>query len=244
MKKGGFYNIVSLTDWHVPFHDPLALDAAIKFCGYIQPQVIIIHEAHDFYDLSKFDKDPLRADNLQDEIDEVKKYLWAIRKLCPKAEIYLLKSNHLARLKKYCWRQAQALSSLNVLKIEKLLELKEFGIKYADYFVHEGFLFKHGDLVRKDSGMTARAELQKEGVSGCSGHTHRLGVHYKTLRGGKYVWLESGCLCKLNPDYIDGTADWQQGISMVSFKPNSNHFCAQVLPIINYEILYGNTIIE
>lgn len=135
-------------------------------------------------------------------------------------------------------------SDLNALKLEKLLELKEFGIEYMNDYSYEGFLFKHGDIIRKDSGMTARTELAKEGVSGCSGHTHRLGVHYKTLRGGHYVWIESGCLCKLNPEYIEGTADWQQGISMVSFKPNSDHFIAQVYPIINYEILYGNTIIK
>jgi hypothetical protein len=244
MKKKGFFNIVSLNDVHCPFQDSLAVDVAIKFCGFIQPDIIILHEWHDFYNLSRFDKDPLREESLQYEIDEVKKYFWAIRKLCPKSRIILLNSNHLDRLKKYCWRQAQALSSLNVLKIEKLLELSEFKIEYMEDFTHENFLFTHGNIVRKDSGMTARTELQREGVSGCSGHTHRLGVHYKTLRGGSYVWLESGCLCKLNPEYIEGTADWQQGISLISFKPNSDHFYAQVLPIINYQILWGNTIIE
>jgi hypothetical protein len=243
MKKG-LFNIISLNDWHVPFHDPLVIDVAIKFCGYIQPDIIVLHELHDCYDLSKFDKNPLRIENLQDEINEVKKYLWAIRKVCPKSRIILLNSNHLDRLRKYCWKEAKALASLDVLKLENLLELKEFKIEFMEDFTYEGFLFKHGNIVRQESSFTAKAEFLKEGVSGCSGHTHRLGMYFKTLRGGSYVWIESGCLCDLQPEYITGTANWQQGLSMISFKPNSKHFIAQVYPIIDYQILYGNTIIE
>jgi hypothetical protein len=71
MKKKGFFNIVSLNDWHVPYHSTLAVDVAIKFCGYIQPDIIVIHEAHDFYDLSRFDKDPLRMETLQYEIFKI-----------------------------------------------------------------------------------------------------------------------------------------------------------------------------
>ena len=95
------FKIVSLTDWHVPYHDEKAIDVALAFCKLIKPDVIIIHEIHDFYAVSRFDKDPTRISGLQSEIDEVTKYFWALRKLCPKSRIILLESNHLARLKKY-----------------------------------------------------------------------------------------------------------------------------------------------
>jgi hypothetical protein len=242
--KRGFFNIISLNDAHIPFHDFLAVDVAIKFCAIIQPQIIILHEFHDFYDLSKFDKNPSRKTNLQDEIDEVTKYLGAIRKYCPKSRIILLKSNHTDRLKKYLWKKAPELESLRALEFKELLKLDEYKIEYMNDFSYQDFLFKHGDIIRQESAMTAKYELKKEGVSGCSGHTHRLGVHYKTLRGGSYVWVEAGCLCKLDAEYIEGTADWQQGVAMVSFKPNSKHFIAQVYPIIDYQILYGNNIIK
>jgi len=229
------FNVVSLTDWHIPFESPEAINTAFKFCQQIKADIIIIHEAHDFYSLSRFDKDPNRVHSLQEEIDKVNIYFSKLRKTCPKSRIILLNSNHLARLQKYLWSQAPALSSLRSLEIENLLDLKNNNIEYKEDFVFRKFLFKHGSVVRQDSGYTCKAEFLKEGMSGASGHTHRLGQYFATKRGGSYTWLESGCLCKLNPEYVKGTANWQQGISLVSFK--GTHFNARAIPIIDYEII-------
>jgi hypothetical protein len=35
----------------------------------------------------------------------------------------------------------------------------------------------------------------------------------KTVLGRSLYWVESGCLCTLNPDFIKGVADWQQGFA-------------------------------
>jgi len=237
MKKK-FFTIISLTDAHIPFEDKVAMELAIAFCAYIQPNIIVMHEFHDFYALSRFDKDPLRETTLQDEIDQVTKYFWAIRKVCPKSRIILLKSNHTDRLKKYMWREAPGLASLRDLKFEKLLELDKHDIEYMDFLEFRGIIFKHGNIVRKKSGMSARAEFEKEGMSGVSGHTHRLGINYFTLRGGEYMWMESGCLCDTKPEYIDGIADWKQGLSLVTFIGDSKQYFAVPIPIIDNSILY------
>lgn len=243
--KRKYFNIVALNDWHVGFsadkkklyHDEKAIRSAFDFCRQIQPDIIIISEAHDFYAVSKFDKDPSRLNTLQDEINQVTFYFHLLRDLCPKSRIILINSNHLDRLRKYLWRQAPALASLNALRIEELLELKEHNIEFMDTFKFNGVLFKHGSLVRKDSGMTARAEFQKEGMSGVSGHTHRLGQFFKTLNGGKYMWIESGCLCNLDPEYADGTMDWQQGIALIQFKrADSDHYYPFLFPMIGHEL--------
>lgn len=233
----GRYNIISLNDWHVPFHDHRAIMSAFDFCRTIQPQVIVLHELHDFYAISKFDKNPARRQTMQDEIDLVNRYIAELRATCPDSRMILIESNHLDRLRRYLWRFAPALASLRTLEIPKLLELEANGIEYMECFIHQRFLWKHGDLVSKESGMTARRELAKEGMSGSSGHTHRLGKHYRRNRGGSYVWMEGGCLCDLNPEYIKGTADWQQGFTLVSFEgPTKKTFFATDLPIINYEV--------
>jgi len=235
------FNIVSLTDWHVPFEDPQAIELAFKFCKKVQPEIIIVHEAHDFYSLSRFDKNPARRFELQDEIDAVTVYFKRLKELCPKSRIILLDSNHLARLKKYLWTQAPALSGLRSLDIKTLLGLEELDIEFMDDFEFKGFLFKHGSIVRQDSSYTAKAEYLREGMSGASGHTHRLGQHFATKRGGSYVWLESGCLCLMDAEYIVGTANWQQGLSMVSFKKMGKRvgkrFDAKLFPIIDNEIM-------
>lgn len=238
INKKRMFDIISLTDWHVPFEDPQALELAFGFCHWLQPKIIILHEVHDFYSVSKFDKDPERKNSFQEEIDLAYKYLIKLRKLCPKSRIILLNSNHSQRMKKYLWSQAPELSNLRCLKLEELLRLKELGIQLKDMFSYKDVLFKHGNIIRQDSSYTAKAEFMKEGCSGVSGHTHRLGMYFTTKRGGKYVWVESGCLCKTNAEYIDGTANWQQGFSLISF--DGKQFIPQIIPIIENSILFGN----
>jgi hypothetical protein len=230
------FNIISLTDWHIPYHDQEAISAALDFCKKIQPQILIIHELHDFYSLSRFDKDPERLDGLQTELNWVGDYLRILRDTCPDSRIILLKSNHLDRLRRYLWSHAQALASLDALAIPQLLNLERYNIEYKDYFVYNNFIFKHGNLVSKEAGMTARRELAAEGMSGVSGHTHRLAQIYARERGGKYTWIENGCLCDLSPDWIDGVANWQHGISIVSFEQNSDAYFAMPLPIIDGKV--------
>lgn len=239
VEKGKRFDIISLTDWHVPYEDTTAIALAFAFVQYLQPTIIILHEVHDFYAISKFDKDPNRKLELQEEIDKANRYLAELRQLCSKSRIILLKSNHLDRLRKFLWSQAPELNSLRALQLENLLELEKNGIEYKDYFICRNVLFKHGNIIRQDSSYTAKGEFLKEGCSGVSGHTHRLGMYFSTKRGGKYVWVESGCLCNKNAEYIEGTANWQNGFSIISFEEKGNQFIPQIIPIIDKKILWG-----
>lgn len=245
----GNHIIVTLCDWHVPYHDERALRVAFEFCRQVQPNTIIVHEAHDFYSLSRFDKDPERKLKLQEEIDIVEYYFACLRNICPDSKILLLEANHTTRLQKYLRSRAEELTGLRCLQLEELLGLKKYGIEYMESFIYRGtrdprghFLFKHGDIVRKHSAYTAKCELENEGMSGMSGHTHRLGVHYSRKRGGFYTWIESGCLCELDPGYIKGTANWQHGLGIVTYK-STGHFIAECVPIIDYELIWGDLLI-
>jgi hypothetical protein len=141
----------------------------------------------------------------------------------------------LDRLRKYLWSHAQALSSLDALAIPELLDLTRYDIEYMDNFVYNNFIFKHGNLVSKEAGMTARRELAAEGLSGVSGHTHRLAIIYRHDRAGSRLWIENGCLCRLDAEYLEGRIpDWQQGISIVSFDDDA--YFAVPLPIIDGKI--------
>jgi len=240
MKAEKKIKVVSLTDWHVPYEDPQVIALMIDWCRAEQPEIIVMHELHDFYELSKFDKDPERMFNLQDEIDRTNEYMRQLRQACPKARMILLKSNHLDRLKKFLWREAPALNSLRALKLETLLELDKHQIELKPDFTFKGVLFKHGDLVRKFSSYTAKGEFEKEGTSGASGHTHRLGVYFHTVRGGAHVWMECGCGCKLTPEYIKGIPNWQNGFGVFCFEQKGKHFYPTVVPIINHQLFWGN----
>ncbi len=233
--------IITMTDWHCPFHDEQAIELAIKFARDLKPIELVVHETCDWYSISKFNKDPNRRENLQDDLDITVKLLTKLRKHFPKIPITMLSSNHDARLKKYLWSDAPGLSSLRSLTVPGQLKLdtNEIGYK-AYYFFRKVVLFKHGDYMRQHSAYTARAELSKEGVSGCSGHTHRLGVYWHSDRINKSVWVENGCLCKLTPEWIKGPVNWQQGLGIFTFKDGKKHFYPGYVQIINNEILYGD----
>lgn len=232
--------ILRMGDFHIPYQDDSAVEVALKFAEFLQPKILVLDEMIDFYSVSKYNKDPDRKLDMQSDIDDTVELLTRIRKAVPRTEIVMVKSNHDERLRKYLYSKAEELSKLKCLQFENLLELDRFGISYEPDYLYRKVLFKHGNVVRKDSSYTAKAEFYKEGTSGVSGHTHRLGVYYKSLRGGKYVWLEGGCLCDCEDvEYVEGTANWQQGVAVVAFKKNSSHFYPTVVPIINYTILWG-----
>jgi len=235
------FSIVSLTDAHIPFEDKAAIREAFDYCQDLQPNIIILHELHDFYSLSRFDKDPSRIDSLQSELDQVVGYLDELRGRCPASRIILLKSNHLDRLKRYLWSQAQALSSIRALEIPALLELRQFDIEYVDCFIYQGCLFKHGNLVSKDAGMTARREMQAEGMSGVSGHTHRLSIVYHRTREASRLWIENGCLCSMDAEYLDGRVpNWQHGFSIVQFDGKTGGISAFPIAIENGKAQIGS----
>lgn len=194
--------------------------------------------------MSDFDKNPARVHTLQDELDCAFEEMRKLRKACPYSRMIMLESNHTDRLRRFLWRKASALSSLRALDIAGLMRLQEIEVEYKENFTYRNFMFKHGDVVRKDAAYTAKAELEREGVSGSSGHTHRLGKHYRTLRGGAYCWIEGGCLCDLKPEYVKGIPNWQHGMVHVSFEKSGSQFYAQDIPIINGKILYGGEIIK
>ena len=237
------FNIIKLNDAHVPFDDPEAIRCALDFCERIQPDIIITDEWMDFYELSRFLKDPQMATGytLHEARLKTWDYFEQIHKACPAAKRIHLNANHTKRMQKYLYKNAQELCGLPEFTLDKFMDWKRFNIEYMNYFVaRDQFLFKHGDRVHKFSAYTAKNELDNEGMSGASGHSHRLGQHYRTKRGGEYTWMECGCLCDLKQEYMeDKIADWQHGLGLVSFVGDGDQFYAAPIPIIDYNILWG-----
>jgi len=240
MRKVKLETIVRLCDAHIPYHDEDVMNIALKITRTLRPTTVIIDEWIDFYSLSKFDKDPKRKLQLQDDLDLTHQWLKKLRNALPRCEIIMLESNHDKRLRKYLHSKAEELCGLRCLQLEKLLGLESLNIKYRRMYWFRGVLFKHGSIVRNQSAYTAKGERDKEGTSGNSGHTHRMGSHFKTLRGGQYTWTEGGCLCDpRQAEYIDGTADWQQGISGFDFIKDSKRFYPFLIPIIDKKAVFA-----
>lgn len=137
------------------------------------------------------------------------------------------------RLKRYLMKHPE-LFSLDALKLPNLLRLGEHNIRYHQKAFKLGNLkFTHGSIVRKFSSYTAHAELDKNDCSGCSGHTHRLGVCYKQTPSRYLAWFESGCLCDIHPEYVDNP-DWQQGFLYGYVEKDS--FAVTPVPIVDGKV--------
>lgn len=217
---GDYERIVFLPDLHVPFHDPSALSCAIGLIRIFRPHTIfILGDWHDFYQLSRFIKDPGRATELQEDFDTAHTLLKHVRKSAPSAKIYFKRGNHELRLMKALRSKAPEFSKMRGLDIrsDDCLGLNSLDIEYEEGpKCYRGILVKHGNIVRPKAAYAARGELERNMVTGISAHTHRTGYTAISVWGKTIDWMECGCLCdstKLSIEYLEGqTADWQQAV--------------------------------
>ncbi len=228
---------------HCPFQDDEAVGAALEFVKWFKPKTLFfLGDLVDFYAISNFKRNPQRRLELQDEIDAATSILGMFRHGLPSADTTLLRGNHELRHQSYLWGVAPELSGLRSIKLDELLELKKLKIKYVESgsMMFHGLLIKHGNIVRQHSCYSARAEQERNGVSGVSGHTHRLGQIFKRDFGGEYTWVESGCLCRTDEvEYLEGqTANWQQGITVGFFKGGSGRFSISPIPIVGGKLIF------
>lgn len=233
-----------INDTQNPYQDVVAMRLVERFLQEIEFDYLIYNgDIHDFYQISKFDKNPDRADDLQKDIGNTRVMLERHANIFPNVKKKWLDGNHELRLQKYLWSDASALASLDCLTIPELFHLEDYGIDYLPYeqglMINETFLVLHGDLISVHSSYTAKRMYEKHGGCGMCAHTHRGGVYYKTNRFGTWGWWENFCLCHLNPDYVKNP-NWQQGFSLVYFV--GKRFFVEPIPIIDGSLMYGGRV--
>jgi predicted phosphodiesterase len=237
---------IIIPDMHVPYHDEKSFNLVLKYIKDKKPNIVIQQgDMYDCYGVSRFDKDPKRIDTLQEEIDLGKELWKRIKQASPKASLYMVGGNHEQRIPKMLMRHSPGMYSLKALHPERLFELDELGIKYIPpektFYLNKNLVVTHGAnddgcRMSQHAGYSAKATSDKWGdISGIMGHTHRLGSNTRALASGKQVtWVENGCLCNLNPDYVKNP-NWQQGFSTIYF--DKERF--QIVPtiIVDHEFI-------
>lgn len=139
------------------------------------------------------------------------------------------------RLEKYVLTKAPEVASIveDVFTIIGTQRYDVFGC--GSLTINKDFLIKHGTLLGNKSGLSAIKELENCYMSGASGHSHRLSLYTVRKAGRKLMWMETGGLMSMTPDYMIHP-NWQQGFAVVEFKNGRLHK-AEVLQIENGEIL-------
>jgi len=216
--------IAALGDLHVPHHSQEAWDVSLKVVEDLQPDIIaLMGDMIDFYQVSRYLKDPSRQFQLQDDIDLTYEAIAQVREAAPRARIHYIEGNHEDRLKRYLLTRAPELYCLRAITVPELLRLSDFNITYDTSVDVDGVNLTHGHIVRKYSGYTAKAMAEEYGTV-VFGHTHRLGIYHKRDGRGEVTAVENGCLCQLNPEYITGVANWQQGFTVITTDGDRSHF--------------------
>jgi predicted phosphodiesterase len=234
--------VVFGSDFHFPYHDTGAIESFLWMVQKLQPHRVVLNgDIADFFQLSRFNISGDRIENLQEEIDIANEFRRLVRAKAPNAVIDETEGNHDNRVITYVHKNAKALKSLTALQPRELFKYGEYRINShpgCGFLLRSGFLVKHGTVVRGEAGASAKAEMQLSGISGISGHTHRLARYRK----GGYIqreWLEQGALCRTDPDYVTGAPNWTQGCAIGEFSTKTDAFTLHEVPYVEGKLRWG-----
>ena len=234
---------VVLSDLQIPWHDKeVVYGLVVPFIHDLKPQGIVLDgDIVDCYAISDFDKNPDHPDwTLALEQKEVGVLLGALGKVRTIEKKEWIDGNHEDRWRRIAWRNHKLKGMLK--SFPEAFSLKEYGYQwhpYGDHVMLGKLMVTHGELVRKHSADSGQAHFDRFGTSVLVGHTHRLGVYYKSDCRGVHAAYENGCLCSLKPEYTH-FPNWQQGFSVVKVY-GGGLFSVQQIPVINRRfLLYGD----
>lgn len=219
--------ILIIGDLHIPYHNDEAVFAALEFGGDKEVDTIIINgDLIDFYQLSRFEKDP-RNRSVKYEIDATKVFLNGLRTIFPKALIIWALGNHCHRWGKYIIQQAPALLDIEAISMTELFELNKLSIKLVEsnQYIYAGkLMISHGHNIGLKSGgvNVARTVRLKLNRSACVNHFHRETKDTgRVLDENQFSCWSLGALCDLNPNYLP-VNDWSLGFGYVELEKNGN----------------------
>lgn len=182
MTTDGIYLIEP--DRHFPFECKKFTRLVYKMVGVLQPVgYIALMDMLDFWQLSLYDKDPSRKDNVADDLELANDHFNNIESLMPKGSVvHATEGNHEFRLRRYMWRNARDASSITPL-IQNLLHFPERNLRGKCRFVWHPLerwnslrigntVIHHGHYFDK---ATAVSNLGRyPGCNFIQGHTHRV----------------------------------------------------------------------
>jgi hypothetical protein len=235
------FTSVHYSDIHFPHHDPATLNVLYDILSQLEHEggVDLVVDHGDLLDaeqLSRWPKNPHNRVSLRDELLMASKHCGIVHLLTPDAEHWFLAGNHEARITKTIWalcesRTAGELLTLpevtKTMQIENLLGLTKLGWDYTPYPKHRILFDKlvlcHGETAKKHSGASERAEYERYGKGGASGHTHRVGHYSLRNAHGTHSWWGMGMMGKVRDDYTS-FPNWSQGFLVITWSEDRTEY--------------------
>lgn len=229
--------VLSLSDAHVPYHEPKAIEAAVEHARKkFKPDVVLINgDWCDFYAISRWERDPKKRDFVA-ELGRCEESLRWLRGRFPKARIIYKEGNHEERYAHYIWNKAPELWGLDACRLENILHLADIGIEMVTerrpvLMGHLPALHGH-ELTR---GLTspvnqARGAFLRTIHTVLVGHGHSTSTHVQPdLFKREITCWSQGCLCYLHPQFMPVNT-WNHGNATVDVAKNGE------FDLMNYRI--------
>lgn len=227
---------IVIPDIHVPYEDTAALRVLCSVIKALQPAyLIVLGDSLDFYQLSKFDKDPLRKTTVSSDVTEFRKILHKLDAACTlKTEKIFLEGNHENRLQKWIWSNATELGSM-IPSLESYCGFKSLGwryFKYGKFFQLGPVLYMHGDRCGMNVSMNM---IRKYGCSVVHGHDHGAAIRYFANAVDRMWAMNCGHLSDMaQQEYLyGGVADWTTGFGLVEYSNDLKTAHPSFVPIID-----------
>lgn len=211
-----------LSDIHVPYHDEVAVRAAVDHLGESGVAAILLNgDVCDFYSISRWTKDPTKRD-FKGELTACREFVAWLREQFPEIPIVLKAGNHEERWTHYIWQHAPELSDDRLMSLVSWLRLDAHDIQYVDDQrpVMVGKLpVLHGHELPKGLAApvnVARGAFLRTLASVLVGHSHRSSGHAESdmWHNETFCW-STGCLCDMRPEYARINR-WNHGAAIVT----------------------------
>lgn len=211
-----------LSDIHVPYHDEIAVRAAVD---HIQDEgfdaILLNGDTVDFYAISRWEKDPSKRD-FKGELNICRDFLAWLREQFPKVPFVYKLGNHCERWKHWLWQHAPEISDEPMMSLSSWLHLDKLDIAMVDDQrpVMLGRLpVLHGHELPKGLAApvnVARGAFLRTLSSVMVGHSHRTSGHAESDMWHKetFCW-STGCLCDMTPEF-SRINRWNHGAAVVT----------------------------
>lgn len=166
-------------DIHIPYHDLSFIALVSKLLRVLKPNGIVqLGDALDFWQISRFDKNPLRKRSMMDDVKMYSEIIDEWESLLPDgAEIIQIEGNHEDRLRRYIWQHAKELADGWIRTVPEMLNFKKRSIKCTWHELANWQSCKLGDCIIHHGHYfnmhTAVGNLTRYPLSIITGHTHR-----------------------------------------------------------------------
>jgi len=220
IRKAGLVGIIS--DAHIPYQSDIALNATLAKLKELGINTLLINgDFADWYEASRWEKNPDDRIGFRAEMDAVKGHLQRIRKMFKNCQIVYKAGNHEERWNKFIWNKAPELWDIAALQMPQLLGLKDLEIDWVEdqRVVMVGKLpVMHGHEL--PTGIATPVNPARGAYNKCKhsvlvGHSHRSSSHNEPdMFHTECAAWSTGCLCNLNPAYRRINA-WNWGFACV-----------------------------